>query len=131
MTRCITRLPCLISFMPLLLAACTAEIGGLEPEPGAPPEMLSTTSVHHHPAGTVVEVCNFNGHLPFRQAPDPSAGIIRYLPNGTRGVVKDKRYTWHKLDVKGTVGWAYGTALCRISGDAPTTPPKPPHPPPP
>ena len=106
--------PSLVLIAALTFSACTAQIGGGEPEPGAPPEDLSTYSIHHFPEGTTVKVCNFPGSLPLRQEPSPGAAIIRLMPLGTTGVVRGRLYAWHKLDVAGRIGWAYGTALCLV-----------------
>jgi len=75
--------------------------------------------------GTEVKVCNFSD-LPFRKTPSPSAQLIRYLPEGTRGVVQGRLYNWYNLAIEGTLGWAYGTALCKVQGEA--QPPQPPAP---
>ena len=103
----------------LCLAACSADLGGLEPEPGAPPEDLSTFSSTRFPPGTEVQVCKFKSGLPLRRDPSPYGAIIRYMPEGTRGTVMERLYSWHRLDVAGTIGWAYGTALCLVKQSPP------------
>ncbi len=100
----------------LLLISCGGQIGPEVDETAGSYGTFSTLA-----PGTEVRVCNFKD-LPYRRGPSPWAEIIRFLPEGTRGVVQSRQYSWYNLAIEGKVGWAYGTALCPVQ---PTPPPRP------
>lgn len=116
----------LASALALLLAlgGCMAEIGEPDPEPGAPPE-YGASSVQRFATGSTVEVCRFPAGLPLRHGPDPSEAVIRQMPEGTRGTVRDRFYSWYELQVASQRGWAYGTALCAVASPSPSPSPAP------
>ena len=106
--------------IPALILSFTLSCGGqIGPEGDETAGTYGTFSTF--PTGTEVRVCNIQD-LPFRFSPSPSAEIIRFLPEGTRGVVQDRRHSWYNLAIEGKIGWAYGTALCRVPASQPAPP---------